>query len=68
MPTTQTWWQRRDAQQPLQRWRVVGRNRFFGRTEIGYFFGRTRREAIEEARRRKGHLCGGLQLEAEGRL
>lgn len=51
----------------LRRWQVVGSNHF-GVHEIGYFWGRTREEAIQECRRRKGHLCGGLKLEAEDRL
>ncbi len=56
------------ARSPQQRWRVVGRNRFFGCIEIGYFFGSTPLEAVAEARRRKAHLLSGLKLEAEARL
>ncbi len=55
------------VQMPWQRWLVTGRNHF-GCHEIGYFLGRSPLEAVAEARRRKGHLVGGLRLEAEGRL
>ena len=68
MPVARTWWQDRQQAPPLRRYRVEGRAITGHRYEIGYFFGRTPNEACGEARKRKGHLCGGLRLEAEARL
>lgn len=58
---------RRRPSEEQRRWQVTGSNHF-GAHEIGWFYGRSSAEAIRECRRRKGHLCGGLKLEAEARL
>jgi len=45
------------------RFLVIGRNHN-ERHEIGYFTAATPYEACSAARRQRGHLCGGLKLEA----
>lgn len=46
-----------------QRYRVVGRNHY-QHFELGFFSASSPYEACGMARRVKGHLCGGLRLEA----
>ncbi len=47
----------------VHRFQVVGRNHH-ERLEIGFFDAVTPYEACAMARRTRGHLCGGLKLEA----
>ncbi len=61
----------RSASQPdffrrVHRYQVTGRNHHEC-LEIGYFDAVTPHEACALARRVRGHLCGGLRLEAHER-